>query len=92
MGSGKVLASFILTDILDEWQQIRGIYCIVLIYDFLHLFFPFYDYMLIGLFTPIGQDAVLDILFPQKCNINERHSTSIEAEHKNVPCQISRGT
>ena len=61
-----------------------GIYLCVSVDYFLRLFYPFHRQILVGLLAAISQHFIFQVLLPQIDNVDERHSSHIETEHKHV--------
>ena len=61
-----------------------GIYLCVSVDYFLRLFYPFHRQILVGLLAAISQHFIFQVLLPQIGDVDERHSSHIETEHKHV--------
>ena len=56
----------------------------------MHLTCPADGEFLSCLSSAIGDVAVGEIFFLQKCHINETHAAHVETEHKHVTCEVER--
>ena len=66
-----VLPPFVRAVVLDDGKQVRRTGGVVLVYLFLHRFFPLDEQLLAGLAPPVGKDTVLQVLFPEECHVHE---------------------